>query len=181
MAESEEKELIIEDIVRDYLGLVYSFIFRLTGAGEETSDITQEVFVKAWKNLDKYNPKQNFKTWLLAIARNTAIDWLRKKRPIVFSKLDREGEEGERQDFVDTLVDAEVLQDELFAQKELKEELDKLIDILPLLKREVLLLRLEDELTFEEISKLVGRPLNTVKSQYRRALMQLKSLHPRIQ
>jgi RNA polymerase sigma-70 factor (ECF subfamily) len=173
MADFEEKELIIEDIVGDYLGLVYSFVFRLTGEKEEASDIAQEVFVKVWKNLDKYNPKQNLKTWILAIARNTAIDWLRKKRPIIFSKLKREGDEG-LQDFGESIKDENFLQDEIFAQKESREKLDEVINLLSFTQREVFLLHLEDELSFEEISQLVGRPMNTVKSQYRRALITLR-------
>lgn len=179
MADFEEKELVIEDVVRDYLGLVYSFVFRLTGEKEEASDMTQEVFVKVWKNLGKYNPEKSPKTWILAIARNTAIDWLRKKRPLVFSKLDPEGEGG-KQEFEESLVDSGLLQDEVFAQKESREKLDEIIKLLTFNQREVFLLHLEDDLTFEEISKLLGRPTNTVKSQYRRALMHLKSLFPRI-
>lgn len=172
MADFEGKELIIEDIVKDYLGLVYSFVFRLTGEREEASDITQEVFVKVWKNLKKYKSEYNLKNWILTIARNTAVDWLRKKRPLVFSKLDQEGEEGKKE-FAENLEDPNLLQDEIFAQKDLKEKLGEIINTLPFNWREVLLLHLEEELTFEEISKLVGRPMNTVKSQYRRALMSL--------
>ncbi|MFA6476076.1 MAG: sigma-70 family RNA polymerase sigma factor [Candidatus Paceibacterota bacterium] len=173
MADFGGKELTIEDIVRDYLGLVYSFVFRLTGEREEASDMTQEVFVKVWKNLDRYNKEQNLKTWILAIARNTAIDWLRKKRPLVFSKLDHEGDDG-KQEFGENLADSGLLQDEIFAQKELREKLDEIINLLTFSQREVFLLHLEDSLTFEEISKLVGRPTNTVKSQYRRALIALR-------
>lgn len=168
-----EEELEIESIVRDYLGLVYSFVFRLTGEKEEASDITQEVFVKIWKNLDRYDPKQNLKTWILAITRNTTIDWLRKKRPIVFSKLNKDGGE-EIQDFGENIKDESLLQDEILAQKESREKLNEVINLLSFNQREVFLLHLEDELSFEEISQLVGRPMNTVKSQYRRALINLR-------
>ncbi len=177
MADFLSKEFNIEQIVKDYTGLIYSFVFRLTGEKDEASDITQEVFVKIWKNLGKYNPDQSLKTWILAITRNTVIDWLRKKRPIIFSKLSQEGEEG-KPDFGENLADNQLLPDEIFAQKELRQELDKFINSLPFAQQEVFLLHLEDDLTFEEIAKVIGRPMNTVKSQYRRALIFLHQKLP---
>ena len=169
----ESKEPIIEDIVKDYLGLVYSFVFRLTSNDGDASDITQEVFVKVWKNLGKFKSGQSLKAWILTIARNTAIDWLRKKKPILFSQLNRVDEDGDLR-FEDNIKDKELLPDEVFAQGEMRAKLEKALGQLPLNQREVFLLHQEEGLTFEEIAKLVGRPMNTVKSQYRRALIALR-------
>lgn len=173
MENSQSEGLTIEEIVRDYLGLVYSFVFRLVGQESEASDITQEVFVKIWKNLAKYDQEKNLKTWILAIARNTTIDWFRKKRPILFSQLEREVEDLPK-DFGENIVDQSPLPEEIFAQEEMREKLEKVIGRLPIKQRDVFILHLEDDLTFEEISELTGQPMNTVKSQYRRALISLK-------
>ncbi|HRZ30511.1 MAG TPA: sigma-70 family RNA polymerase sigma factor, partial [Candidatus Paceibacterota bacterium] len=148
MVNLEPTDLDIEKIVKDYIGLVYSFVFRFIGGGEEASDVTQEVFIKVWRNIGRYNPDQSLKTWILAIARNTAIDWLRKRKPLLFSQLDKRGEEeGSLLDFGDNLVDEQFLPDEIFARKELRQELDKAINLLPLNQREVVLFRLDDDLT----------------------------------
>src|SRR6266576_2291365 len=69
-----------------HLSGVYSFALRLVGDSAAAEDIAQETFVKAWRSLKKYDSKTSrFKTWVLRIARNTAIDFLRKKKNIPIS------------------------------------------------------------------------------------------------
>lgn len=173
----EDKELKIEDIIKEYLKPVYGLVFRLTSNKEEAEDLTQDVFVKVWKNLAKYNPRLSLKTWIFTITRNTVIDWYRQKKLLLFSELQKSWvEDDSGQDFADNLVDLEKLPDELFAQRELKQKLEKIVDQLSPDQKIVVLLHLEDGLIFEEIAKVVDRPLNTVKSQYRRALLKLRKL-----
>lgn len=169
----EDNQITIEVIVKAYLKPVYGFVCRLSGDVNEADDITQDVFLKVWKNLDRYNPKQDFKIWLFAIARNTTIDWLRRKRPLLFSSLNRNEEVD---DFADNLVDNEPLPAKLFEQAELAQILTTALAKLSFDQRTVILLHIEQELTFESIAKIVRRPLNTVKSQYRRGLLALRQI-----
>ena len=74
-------------LVQRQINPVYNFVYRLVRNTQDAEDITQETFVKMWKNLKRYNQDQNFKTWLFTIARNTAIDSLRKKKSFVFEQL----------------------------------------------------------------------------------------------
>ncbi len=157
-------------LVSRHLKLVYLFIMRLVGNSGEVEDLTQETFVKVWKNLDKYDQRQDFKNWILKIAKNTTYDWFRKKKSVNFSDLTRMDEEK----FEDTLPDPALLPDAIFAQKELGTHLTKALDMIAVPGRTILVLHLEDGLTFEEIAKIVDRPMNTVKSQYRRALLSLR-------
>ncbi|MFA5000698.1 MAG: RNA polymerase sigma factor [Candidatus Paceibacterota bacterium] len=166
--------LTIEQIVADYLAVIYRFVFRLVGNEADATDVTQEVMVKVWKNLGKYDSRQDLKPWLFKIARNTAIDWLRKRRQIPFSQLDRWDEEGRDLSFADTLADLELLPNEVFAQKEVKTQFDRALTTLPINERTIVAMHLEEELTFVEIAEIVDRPLNTVKSAYRRALIKLR-------
>jgi RNA polymerase sigma-70 factor (ECF subfamily) len=124
-------------------------------------------------NWDKYDENKNFKTWLFTIARNTTTDWLRKKKPILFSSLDpiEAGEE-----FSDQLIDQEPLPEELFLRKELDKILEDSLSKINIDQRTVILLHLEQDLTFEEISQIVNKPTNTVKSQYHRGLLALRAL-----
>lgn len=160
-----------ETLVARYLKTVYVFIDRLVGHGTEAEDLTQDTFVKVWKNLDKYDPAQNFKTWVLSIARNTTYDWFRTKKTINFSDLN--GGETES-NFADNISDSEPLPEQIFAQKELATLLSSALDKIPVDQRTILVLHLEDDLTFEAIAKIVVKPMNTVKSQYRRALLVLR-------
>ncbi len=161
----------IEVLVDKYLPSIYRFTWRQTGNKEEANDITQEVFVKVWKNLKRYDPKQSFKTWIMTIARNTSIDWLRKKRALAFSDLDNKYTE---EAFEDTLVDNELLPDQVYEQAEAKGTVDELLKGLTEVQRSTVTLRINEHLPFEEISAIMGKPLNTVKSYYRRALLSMR-------
>lgn len=160
-----------ETLVSRYLKIVYTFVVRMTGNNQEAQDLTQEVFIKVWKNLDRYTLQSSFKTWSLSIARNTVIDWFRKKKNINFSDLDRQDSEVK---FEDNLKDPEPLADEIFERQELAGLLATALDEISPNHRLILVLHLEDELTFEEIAKIVDKPMNTVKSQYRRSLLELR-------
>lgn len=168
--EKDEAELI-SDLVKRYLKSVYNFALRLVNDREAAEDIAQETFIKTWKNLGRFETGRNFKTWLLTIAHNTAIDWLRKKRVLVFS--DFENDNGDNS-FVDSIADPTPLPEEMMAQKETGKLLEKALVKLSLLDREILTLHYEQNLTFEEIGQILNQPLNTVKSRHHRALATLR-------
>jgi len=74
------------------LPLIYNFSRRYAGDPDNASDITQEAFVKVWKNLKKFNISKNFRVWLFAIAKNTALDWIKKKKTLPLSLLNENEE-----------------------------------------------------------------------------------------
>ncbi|MEI6553527.1 MAG: sigma-70 family RNA polymerase sigma factor, partial [bacterium] len=74
-------------LVERYAPSVYLFIFKLVGNKEDSEDIVQETFIKAWQKLAKFDTDLSFKTWLFSIAKNSAVDKLRKKKSIAFSSL----------------------------------------------------------------------------------------------
>jgi RNA polymerase sigma-70 factor (ECF subfamily) len=133
----------------------------------------QETFFKVWKNLKKFRQGENFKTWIFTIARNTAIDFLRKRKEYVFS--DFENAEGGNY-VADTLTDPEPLPDALVETLEREKLLEELLSKISPQYREVLMLRYHEDLTFEEIGKVLDKPLDTVKSQHRRALIELRKI-----
>jgi len=67
-------EAALAVLVNRYLKPVYNFAFRLTGNQADAEDVSQETFLKAWKNIKKFRADENFKAWILKIARNTAYD-----------------------------------------------------------------------------------------------------------
>jgi RNA polymerase sigma-70 factor (ECF subfamily) len=165
-------EAAFKFLIERYVSPIYIFSRRMSGSSEDASDISQETFVKVWKTLPRYKMTNTFKAWIFAIARNTAIDKLRKKRISVFSEF--ETSEG-RNSVLDTLGDPETLPATLIQKAEDKKLLDGAFVILPLEDREILTLHYSDEMTFEAIGKLLNKPLNTVKSKHRRALAKLKN------
>ena len=143
-------------------------------------DIAQEVFLKTWKSIYRYNPESSkFKTWILRIARNTAIDYLRKRKHIPFSEFSstRDEEDGGGANLLaDVIPDPNPLPEELFARTEDAEMVIHSVEMLSPRHREVLTLHYTNHLTFEEIGRMLGQPTNTVKSRHHRALIALRTL-----
>jgi RNA polymerase sigma-70 factor (ECF subfamily) len=163
----------LEILIKRYLKPIYSFVYRYIGNKQEAEDIAQEVFIKTWRNLKRFNQNKNFKTWIFTIAKNTSIDWLRKKKSVPLSYF--ENEEGENA-LAKTLRNPAPLPDEIIEQTNIRELLNAAVNQLAPKYRMVLLLRYNDHFTFKEIGKILGQPLNTVKSQHRRALIKLKKI-----
>lgn len=181
----DEKSL--EVLIKRYLKPIYSFVYRYVGNSQEAEDITQETFVKVWKNLKKpapyriysgagFNPKKgNFKTWVFEIAKNTSIDWLRKsgsalggKKTIPFSRF--ENEKGQNT-LIEKLISPSIKLAEAIDNKKL---LVAATEGLSIEDKRILNLRHKDNLNFREIAELLEESINTVKSRYRRALIILK-------
>jgi RNA polymerase sigma-70 factor (ECF subfamily) len=159
----------LKELIERYTPQIYNFVRRFVGENE-ADDITQDVFIKVWKNLKKFNSKKSsFKTWIFTIARNTTIDFMRKKKIVLFSNLDNE-----ENIFEETIKDEVALPDEILQKLQDVELLNSLLEKLPEQYKTVLALHYQEEMTFEEAGKVLGKPLNTVKSYHFRAL---KLLH----
>ena len=169
----EGEERALDELVRRNMKIIYNFVFRFVGNVGDAEDITQEVFVKVWRHVKNFHAEANFRTWLFTIAHRTAIDWLRKRRRLVFS--DMNSKDGEYV-FEEMIADTEPLPDELFARAEDKTFVEALFMQLSPGYREVLYLHYYEELTFDAIGSILGKPLNTVKSQHRRALIAIRKL-----
>lgn len=162
---------VFEQLVARYLKLIYTIAVRISHQVEDAQDISQDVFVKVWKHLDRYDPKQSFKPWIAQIAKNTALDWMKKKKPLLFSGLDQEEEL-----FIDQLVDAQPLPSDIFAQTQEAHELEQTIQQLPAHYAEVIQLRYREGLTFQEIADRLEMIMDTVKTRHRRGLQMMKKL-----
>jgi RNA polymerase sigma-70 factor (ECF subfamily) len=180
MEELSDKKLIIlylkkregkalEILINRYLKPIYNFIFRLTNDQEEAEDLTIETFLKMWKNLRRFNLKKNFRGWLFTVAKNTTFDFFRKKKEYSFKDLSFFDENFEEKIPSEVSLEEEINQN--YNLKILEEEIRKL----PLHYRVVLFLRYNDHLSLPEISEILEKPLNTIKSWHFRALKILKT------
>ena len=180
LTDTTDKELIaschegddqaFEELMRRYLQAVWYFARQYARLEADTEDIVQDTFFKVWKNLKKFDSAKPFRPWLYTIARNTALDYLKKKRAFSFSDMDPEDSE---LSFEDTLESAEPTPVEVFEQKADRALLDEVLNILHPEHRAVMIMHYQDGLTFEEIAAVVNKPMNTVKSWHRRALGKL--------
>jgi RNA polymerase sigma-70 factor (ECF subfamily) len=160
------------DLVERYEGRLVNYLFRLLRNLDEAHDLAQDVFLKVYQALDRYDSQYKFSTWLFRVARNAAIDQIRKRRVQLVS-TERGGDSeagGGTWEFPSP--DANPYGD--LRNKERGEALQKSIDALPWEYRELILLRHFGELSYEEIAKLKEMPLGTVKNKLFRARQMLK-------
>lgn len=172
----EEYNRNIEHIIKLYFASVYRFIIRLVRDAVVAEDLTQDTFVKVWRYLPEYDKEEELKNWIFTIARNTTLDWLRKKKPLVFSQIVNPKESRDAFNEVDSFdpVSSDALPEELFARQEVKAYLEACIAELPIVYQEVLFLKLDGDLTLEQIANVLDKSINTVKSLYRRGLGKLR-------
>lgn len=165
--EGDEDALAI--LIRRHIGSVYRFLYRMANDAQTAEDLTQETFIKVWKHLPRFDPSKTFKTWTFSIAKNSAIDYFRKKNPSLVK-----AESADAADPLESVPDAQPLPDELLERKETAAYLDEALSALPPRTRSIVLMHETEDMTFQEIADATGEPMNTVKSRYRRALATLK-------
>ncbi|GAB4237169.1 MAG: RNA polymerase sigma factor RpoE [Acidobacteriota bacterium] len=150
---------------------IYNFIWRLVGSPDEAEDLTQETFLKAYADLKNLRDPSQFRFWLFRIARNEVYQRIRrsKRRPEV--SIDNE-EIG----YYDFLPDESSFPDP--ERRILSQELSEVIqDCLQKLKpkyRDVFVLAVFEKMSYEDITKVVGRSLLSVKTDIYRARLALK-------
>ena len=154
-----------------HLKPLYAFVRRFLGDDAEAEDVAQDAMVKAWRSLATFDVARNFRTWLFRIARNAAIDRVRKRKPSVSLDDDEDGVA-----LADALADPAPLPPELIDRAGLRGILAEALDGLSADARSLVYLRHNDHMTFEEIAEVMKEPMNTVKSRYRRALLKLRVL-----
>jgi RNA polymerase sigma-70 factor (ECF subfamily) len=162
-------------IINRYTQPIYNFTARLANKND-APDIVQEVFIKIWKNLERFeSSRASFKTWIFTIAKNTATDFLRKKHNLLFSDIKNNDDEN-MNSFAENIPTEDLLPDIALQKLQDSQFLNEILDKLRLDYREVLILHYQEEMTFEEIGKILDKSLNTVKSQHRRAIIELRKI-----
>lgn len=159
------------DLVERYQGRLVNYLFRLLRNVDDAHDLAQEVLVKVYQVLDRYDPQYRFSTWLFRVAQNAAIDQIRRRRLKVVS-LRQEDDEGESRDW-------ELPSPERGPYGELRNQerggaIQEAIEALPWEYRELILLRHFGELPYEEIARMKQMPLGTVKNKLFRGRQMLK-------
>jgi RNA polymerase sigma-70 factor (ECF subfamily) len=174
VAALQGSEAACESLVRRFERPVYNLVCRLVRDPAAAEDLTQDTFLKLFRALGTYDPRQRFSSWLFRIAHNTAIDHLRQRR-----LLPLEAPPGA--DVGDDAL-AVVLPDrtgvspeQAAAQVELTEALDRAIDELRPEYRAAVVLRHQEDLDYGEIATVLGVPLGTVKTYLHRARREMAS------
>jgi RNA polymerase sigma-70 factor (ECF subfamily) len=160
-------------LVRRYQTRVHAHVSKMIGHREDALDLTQEIFLKVFQALPRFNPEYKFSTWLFRIAGNAAIDHLRKKRP---RTVPLEVPDPESQGRVSSpeYSSSDLDPFDLLRNLERGRAISQAIADLPIEFRELIALRHFAGLSYEEIAEVKEMPLGTVKNKLFRARAVLK-------
>lgn len=159
-----------ERLVRKYEKYVCSAVYAVVRNYDDSFDVAQEVFLKLYHNLDSFKGESSFSSWLYRIAKNTALDFLRKEKNnrqnISLSVENSDGEEAELE-IPDTSAKSDPEQSTL--NKEKNSVIYQALDEISEQHKEIIVLRDINGYTYEEIAKMLSLEQGTVKSRLFRA------------
>ena len=161
-----------EELVRRHEKRVYAVALRSSGSPEDAEDITQEVFLRAWRSIEEFRGDSGFSTWLFRITMNMCVDFARHKhaqpqtQPLVMGE-----EESER-----PLPDTAPTPEEHLDNSELGRELAAALDEVSEEHRRIVLLRDVSGMSYTEIAEVLEISEGTVKSRLSRARIALRKV-----
>ncbi|MEO1083172.1 MAG: sigma-70 family RNA polymerase sigma factor [Acidobacteriota bacterium] len=162
---------LFADLVGRYQGRLVNYLYRMLRNQEDAHDLAQEVFVKIYGALDRFDPKYRFSTWLFRVAQNAAIDTIRKRRLKLVS-IHRDDSDGDGGDW--ELPGDDPTPYQTSRNLERGTAIHKAIDELPYEYKELISMRHYAELSYDDIAKLKDMPLGTVKNKLFRGRQMLK-------
>lgn len=152
-------------LVEEHQTHVYNLCYRMLGEPESAEDAAQEAFLRAYRNLHRYDPKRPFATWLLSIAAHYCIDRLRRRKFPVFS-IDQENEDGQTYEIADaSSPDPEAES----VKREERDHLHGLLKNLDETDRAAIILRYWHDFSEIEIAESLGLTVSAVKSRLHRS------------
>jgi RNA polymerase sigma-70 factor (ECF subfamily) len=153
------------ELVRRYQRPIAAYVYRMVGDYDSALDLTQEVFIKVYSSLARYRPEFKFSTWIYKIAHNASVDHLRRnasREQAIISEVD--GEEREM-----TVMSRKLSPEQEYAVEERRAEIERVVRQLPSVYRELIILRHQHDLSYDEIAEVTSLPLGTVKNRLFRA------------
>lgn len=151
----------LKEIYENYVGYIYRIIYEVLQNKENAEDVTSDFFIRLWDKAEQFKPGNGHKGYLAVIARNMAIDFLRKHKKEELTELMQDLGTGAEE----SSVEQEVLEDMTIRQA---------LDTLKPSERQVVSLKVLGELTFKEIAQCMGIPMGTVTWKYQNAIKKLR-------
>jgi len=158
-------------LVERYQNRLYRYLLRLVKQPSVAEDLFQQTWLRVMERISNYDPERNFEAWLFSVAHNLTIDHLRRYRP---ESLDEPLPSGHTREELLPGTDPSALEKLLVGER--KTWIADAITELPVVYREVVTLRFEEEMKLEEIATVLAVPLSTVKSRLHRGLKGLRRL-----
>ncbi len=165
LCSDDQTEAGFRALMQKYQERLYWHIRRMVVEHEDANDVTQNTFIKVYRNIKSFQGNSKLYTWLYRIATNEAITFLNKKKKKPTTSMDNE-----EYDLTNTLK-----ADEYFDGNELQLNLKKAISTLPQKQLQVFNLRYYDEMSYQEISEILDTSVGALKASYHHAVKKIEA------
>lgn len=151
-------------LMKSYQEQLYWHIRRMVGGHEETDDVLQSTFIKAWKSLAGFRGDSKLKTWLYRIATNESLTHLERAKRRSFSDVEDLANDQRHSHSGQPLPDGE----------ELQRRLEEAVELLPAKQKQVFVMKYFDELTYEEMADVLGGTVGSLKASFHHAVKKIE-------
>lgn len=175
----EDNELIVvirtqnaeayRELFSRYQKKLFAYIYHLVGSREEAEDILQNVFSKTYKSLEHFDVSRKFSSWIYRIAHNESVNFLKRKSKRYTISWD---DVSTSKDKLDSASNEEKPEEKM-EHMEITKEIDLALEKLPIQYKQILTMRYFQEYSYEDISKILNKPVNTVGTLINRAKKKL--------
>lgn len=161
LSDPRTRKTAFETVVREYSEKLYWQIRRIVLDHEDTNDVLQNTFIKAWNNLEDFRCESKISTWLYRIAINESLDFKRRQKDV--TSIDNQ----------DDSVANTLMADEFFDGEETHAQLQQAISMLPNIQRTVFNMRYFDEMKYSEMSEILKTSEGALKASYHIAVQKI--------
>jgi len=164
----------LHEIYTAYASFIYAIVLDKLHNRENAEDVTSDFFIKFWSIADKYKKGSGHKAWMATIARNMAIDFLRKhKREELSDMMEDTAESSETESYGRSIYGGRIaspVEEEVVSDMNVKEALATLKED----ERQIVMMKVLSDMTFKEMAKVLGKPMGTVTWKYQNAMKKLR-------
>lgn len=165
----------LREVYEEYVSYIYGIVRQLLQTREEAEDVTSDFFIRLWEKSASYRSGSGHKGWMATIARNLAIDYIRKRKreePVDFAA---EPEEGGQYSLVQNAMRGEQTEEKSVEEQVVSEmSMAEALAGLKETERQVVHMKIAADMTFQEIADTLEEPLGTVAWRYREAVKKLR-------
>lgn len=151
-----------DELVRRHSVKIHDLCYKILRNYDDARDMAQETFIKAYRKIQKFDGRSKFSTWLYRIAVNNCLNYLKKQRPT--EEIYEEMMSGGKDDPV-----------ERYRNKKLREMIYGAVEKLPTVQRAVFTLRTLEDMSYQEVSEILKKPISTVKVNHHLAVKNLRN------
>lgn len=166
LSDPNTREKAFETLIREFQEQLYWQIRRMVLDHDDTDDILQNVFIKAWQGLEHFRGDSRLSTWLYRIAYNETINFLQRPKHITISLSNTDGEGSE-------YIKHQLESDPYFDGEETEIQLQQAIQTLPPKQRQVFNMKYFQEMKYDDISEILGTSIGALKASYHHAVQKI--------